>query len=405
MEHHQSNTTGSSPHTRGAHRHQSSEHAQSGIIPAYAGSTFSPTRRRSRMADHPRIRGEHRRAVGDAYGTEGSSPHTRGALVAPDRCDGRGRIIPAYAGSTVTILQVVAGEWDHPRIRGEHYAVTIVVRDGQGSSPHTRGAPNLHPKNDNVRGIIPAYAGSTTGRRLAVWQGADHPRIRGEHIHPIVGFGFVPGSSPHTRGARFDGAGPRGGLGIIPAYAGSTGAGVGRRYPPRDHPRIRGEHQTGECRTGGQAGSSPHTRGALDVAEFVGAVQGIIPAYAGSTWVSACPTRPRRDHPRIRGEHQDEDVEEQANAGSSPHTRGAPTSWGRPTRWPRIIPAYAGSTICRLSTVRRVSDHPRIRGEHGAGIVLSKRRVGSSPHTRGAPTRRHLQRADRRIIPAYAGST
>ena len=91
---------GSSPHTRGAHRHQSSEHAQSGIIPAYAGSTFSPTRRRSRMADHPRIRGEHRRAVGDAYGTEGSSPHTRGALVAPDRCDGRGRIIPAYAGST-----------------------------------------------------------------------------------------------------------------------------------------------------------------------------------------------------------------------------------------------------------------------------------------------------------------
>ena len=396
---------GSSPHTRGAHRHQSSEHAQSGIIPAYAGSTFSPTRRRSRMADHPRIRGEHRRAVGDAYGTEGSSPHTRGALVAPDRCDGRGRIIPAYAGSTVTILQVVAGEWDHPRIRGEHYAVTIVVRDGQGSSPHTRGAPNLHPKNDNVRGIIPAYAGSTTGRRLAVWQGADHPRIRGEHIHPIVGFGFVPGSSPHTRGARFDGAGPRGGLGIIPAYAGSTGAGVGRRYPPRDHPRIRGEHQTGECRTGGQAGSSPHTRGALDVAEFVGAVQGIIPAYAGSTWVSACPTRPRRDHPRIRGEHQDEDVEEQANAGSSPHTRGAPTSWGRPTRWPRIIPAYAGSTTPGSTTSPEPRDHPRIRGEHVFAYPTSIQDGGSSPHTRGARIRGGRREKGLGIIPAYAGST
>ena len=196
--------------------------------------------------------------------------------------------------------------------------------------------------------------------------GKDHPRIRGEHRTAPNRSPKRSGSSPHTRGARFDGAGPRGGLGIIPAYAGSTGAGVGRRYPPRDHPRIRGEHQTGECRTGGQAGSSPHTRGALDVAEFVGAVQGIIPAYAGSTWVSACPTRPRRDHPRIRGEHQDEDVEEQANAGSSPHTRGAPTSWGRPTRWPRIIPAYAGSTTPLTSRRRSLPDHPRIRGEHSA---------------------------------------
>ena len=376
-----------------------------GIIPAYAGSTSVAHSGRASDSDHPRIRGEHRRRAGRGIVPFGSSPHTRGARWRGAPSEQHHRIIPAYAGSTaLRKMRSMAGK-DHPRIRGEHRTAPNRSPKRSGSSPHTRGAPNLHPKNDNVRGIIPAYAGSTTGRRLAVWQGADHPRIRGEHIHPIVGFGFVPGSSPHTRGARFDGAGPRGGLGIIPAYAGSTGAGVGRRYPPRDHPRIRGEHQTGECRTGGQAGSSPHTRGALDVAEFVGAVQGIIPAYAGSTWVSACPTRPRRDHPRIRGEHQDEDVEEQANAGSSPHTRGAPTSWGRPTRWPRIIPAYAGSTICRLSTVRRVSDHPRIRGEHGAGIVLSKRRVGSSPHTRGAPTRRHLQRADRRIIPAYAGST
>ena len=396
---------GSSPHTRGALCRLLRDGRYPRIIPAYAGSTSVAHSGRASDSDHPRIRGEHRRRAGRGIVPFGSSPHTRGARWRGAPSEQHHRIIPAYAGSTaLRKMRSMAGK-DHPRIRGEHRTAPNRSPKRSGSSPHTRGAPNLHPKNDNVRGIIPAYAGSTTGRRLAVWQGADHPRIRGEHIHPIVGFGFVPGSSPHTRGARFDGAGPRGGLGIIPAYAGSTGAGVGRRYPPRDHPRIRGEHQTGECRTGGQAGSSPHTRGALDVAEFVGAVQGIIPAYAGSTWVSACPTRPRRDHPRIRGEHQDEDVEEQANAGSSPHTRGAPTSWGRPTRWPRIIPAYAGSTAGCGRRTARPRDHPRIRGEHVGVHMIVVDGLGSSPHTRGARLGAFLIIILGRIIPAYAGST
>ena len=156
---------------------------------------------------------------------------------------------------------------------------------------------------------------------------------------------------------------------------------------PRDHPRIRGEHEGGHKAT-----------------KFT---MGIIPAYAGSTLTQRARTAPP--------------------TGSSPHTRGAPRATG------------AGQ--------RRGRDHPRIRGEHqvvhaqraeargiipayagstGLSSTARTRFTGSSPHTRGArlPRRRPrlpsgdhprirgehllppLERAvDDGIIPAYAGST
>ena len=154
--------------------------------------------------------------------------------------------------------------------------------------------------------------------------------------------------------------------GIIPAYAGST-------------PRVYPDERTA-------TGSSPHTRGALQPHRTARAVTG--------------------DHPRIRGEHR------------PPGPRG--------TVHVGIIPAYAGSTICgplarhfargssphtRGASLRRAHwtqarrDHPRIRGEHleepvrdvvSQGIIPAYAGstkllassvydgAGSSPHTRGA---------------------
>ena len=176
----------------------------------------------------------------------------------------------------------------------------------------------------------------------------DHPRIRGEHLLSLRSRtpfqGIIPayagstllltltdidflGSSPHTRGARR--------LGVV------GGESLG------DHPRIRGEHSF--------------------YGHHAGAPSWIIPAYAGSTAISVPTTSgalgssphtrgaprmgdgsslPEGDHPRIRGEHS---TRHQAKSASL-----------------RIIPAYAGSTI-------------EYKGK-------SYRLVGSSPHTRGAPT-------------------
>ena len=215
---------------------------------------------------------------------------------------------------------------------------------------------------------------------------SDHPRIRGEHpIKPPIG-GDGMGSSPHTRGARRRPARPSNPAGIIPAYAGSTAISVWAVLTASDHPRIRGEHATKDPGARVAFGSSPHTRGAPDGRNTTSNHTRIIPAYAGSTDRRSGPGVPHPDHPRIRGEHPDSALLGDAEAGSSPHTRGAPIAEVDPESLTRIIPAYAGSTQIPLSWETLKRDHPRIRGEHYLRRGSSSWTSGSSPHTRGAPT-------------------
>ncbi len=134
-------------------------------------------------------------------------------------------------------------------------------------------------------------------------------------------------------------------------------------------------------------GSSPHTRGAHRDRD-------------------ALPDQ-YRDHPRIRGEHR--------HPGEQPRIR------------PGIIPAYAGSTLSETGdALREVGSSPHTRGAPSPRLNLLCPYWGSYPHTRGArmtwPVRlgspgdhprirgEHVQElANRRwydgIIPAYAGST
>ena len=174
---------------------------------------------------------------------------------------------------------------------------------GAGSSPHTRGALGVEVIRGRERGIIPAYAGSThllDRHGLITW---DHPRIRGEHSTVYEPLNTVLGSSPHTRGARSGRPAQGHAARIIPAYAGSTACRLMGREARRDHPRIRGEHADESHAAQDVQGSSPHTRGALHAPEGEGGGVGIIPAYAGSTRPLQRPPRSSRDHPRIRGEH------------------------------------------------------------------------------------------------------
>ena len=92
------------------------------IIPAYAGSTRSRGLARERFPDHPRIRGEHTYANMEQESILGSSPHTRGAPHDGARVLITLRIIPAYAGSTFSPIWTREKSRDHPRIRGEHVA-------------------------------------------------------------------------------------------------------------------------------------------------------------------------------------------------------------------------------------------------------------------------------------------
>ena len=397
---------GSSPHTRGAPPTSPTGSEPWRIIPAYAGSTCRGGRVRSSTRDHPRIRGEHGVGLSNQRRSEGSSPHTRGALVAENDPSLARGIIPAYAGSTHVSRRRRSLIQDHPRIRGEHVMPSRNV--------------------NGVTWIIPAYAGSTRRRLQCTHHSPDHPRIRGEHVFQLMTKDPWPGSSPHTRGAHLAvgvqgvgdriipayagstyknivfipvriGSSPhtRGALegervhavseGIIPAYAGSTPSERGLTSRPADHPRIRGEHETDTTTSRLRAGSSPHTRGARLLGAAVVAGGGIIPAYAGSTLAGRRGARRGGDHPRIRGEHMPRMNPEEKGTGSSPHTRGA-----------HVRPAPV--EVDPL-------DHPRIRGEHGGFPRRAMCRRGSSPHTRGAPHPVPRRAGGGGIIPAYAGST
>ena len=233
----------------------------------------------------------------------------------------------------------------------------------------------------------------------------DHPRIRGEHRSTTREKSLPSGSSPHTRGARAHGPvfDPR--RRIIPAYAGSTGWADTGRFPRRDHPRIRGEHSAEANGTLRAYGSSPHTRGAQRLSKTGRSGPRIIPAYAGSTRLQSYHICIRGDHPRIRGEHSGLPLAEWRRAGSSPHTRGARRPMGPRPRPCRIIPAYAGSTPSQRPQILDQGDHPRIRGEHAFHSFTTSYGPGSSPHTRGALGDAPPEDVDTRIIPAYAGST
>ena len=217
------------------------------------------------------------------------------------------------------------------------------------------------------------------------YRSGDHPRIRGEHSNAALYGRSWSGSSPHTRGALVCHEIPLG--------------------PVTDHPRIRGEHCWLKVPLSFHFGSSPHTRGARPAPRHRRRPAGIIPAYAGSTGRRrSCESR-RRDHPRIRGEHDGDLSRISHVAGSSPHTRGARQSLAVCRGVGGIIPAYAGSTSPAPAGQGPAPDHPRIRGEHRRFHTRKYTTSGSSPHTRGARRRAAPVVYRQGIIPAYAGST
>ena len=174
--------------------------------------------------DHPRSRGEHSITGVDDDFACGSSPLTRGALLARHPHSQGSRIIPAHAGSTVSSRLSRSAATDHPRSRGEHGIKPVLQAFGDGSSPLTRGARIRHRPLTRLPRIIPAHAGSTDERGEANGLAADHPRSRGEHLATAV-WGIPDfGSSPLTRGALVQPLDEDHEARIIPAHAGSTHA-------------------------------------------------------------------------------------------------------------------------------------------------------------------------------------
>ena len=147
----------------------------------------------------------------------------------------------------------------------------------------------------------------------------------------------------NVQGSTFDG--------IIPAYAGNTFAHPFVAALRGDHPRVCGEHFRQLSAAQKRAGSSPRMRGTPLAKILLFALHGIIPAYAGNTCLPLAVPTPKRDHPRVCGEHVPSAAMGMIGSGSSPRMRGTPTASGVGVPLIGIIPAYAGNTGDNMTNV------------------------------------------------------
>ena len=152
-------------------------------------------------------------------------------------------------------------------------------------------------------------------------------------------------------------------------------------------------------------GSSPLARGTHEETKDVNAGLRFIPARAGNTRTGPRPTRRLSVHPRSRGEHWDGDRKWADQSGSSPLARGTRQNDARAKQSLRFIPARAGNTGCWSIPPTAGPVHPRSRGEHTLTPTSVAPDAGSSPLARGTRGHGPRDRPERRFIPARAGNT
>ena len=268
---------------------------------------------------------------------------------------------------------------------GEHYSTANETIPEAGSSPRVRGTPYVALQYECGGGIIPACAGNTSPpTKRTVRARGSSPRVRGTHL--------LICDCARVRG-------------IIPACAGNTVREILGRADRRDHPRVCGEHDCDIAQLVHAVGSSPRVRGTLPAFGHGLRPLGIIPACAGNTWNRQRQASPCWDHPRVCGEHSDTVSRSLVIQGSSPRVRGTPTKPMVYNEGMGIIPACAGNTLIPHGKAIMTGDHPRVCGEHIAGVRSIHRGWGSSPRVRGTRLGQFHVVADAGIIPACAGNT
>ena len=194
-----------------------------GLIPAHAGKTGGRAESGCARRAHPRSRGENIGARNASAFRPGSSPLTRGKPGNGRSNRSRRRLIPAHAGKTSSRVSDVNTVTAHPRSRGENDTAEHELRAAQGSSPLTRGKRRAPTGSRRRRRLIPAHAGKTVTSEATPGAALAHPRSRGENHHAPARAHEPTGSSPLTRGKPDLRTNAGGGERLIPAHAGKTG--------------------------------------------------------------------------------------------------------------------------------------------------------------------------------------
>ncbi len=187
---------GSSPRVRGTRCTASMCGPGSRFIPACAGNSQFPQRRRRDSTVHPRVCGELNANPPGVPAHAGSSPRVRGTLAAlVDRTE-QERFIPACAGNSATPAGRGRKSAVHPRVCGELSPPPDKISSTDGSSPRVRGTPKFTINQMPQFRFIPACAGNSLRLfREGPAKPGSSPRVRGTHLRrEVIGDGgrFIP---------------------------------------------------------------------------------------------------------------------------------------------------------------------------------------------------------------------
>ena len=252
--------------------------------------------------DHPRLRGEQCIVYRPYFFNLGSPPLARGTdNVAKCPPPARG-ITPACAGNRRFYRARTKKTWDHPRLRGEQPKSITKSTAALGSPPLARGTGSFPRYSVVCCGITPACAGNSYAFPACVRAYRDHPRLRGEQYAVDYYTKNVPGSPPLARGTVIHWLRDIKGLRITPACAGNRGAAAILFLVAGDHPRLRGEQRAEIMKRYFAMGSPPLARGTDMGGMAAGGICGITPACAGNSFHQTYTLQAVRDHPRLRGE-------------------------------------------------------------------------------------------------------
>ena len=212
-------------------------------------------------------------------------------------------LIPTYAGNTQPYHASASHRRAHPHVCGEHFARRRGRRSFSGSSPRMRGTRRAAPSRNRRCGLIPTYAGNTKHRTVRTDPRRAHPHVCGEHVECSMCRTKRQGSSPRMRGTPTAVFLPGLDRGLIPTYAGNTTGTTETSKSLRAHPHVCGEHRDWHSASPRAGGSSPRMRGTPDFSFSWLRTLGLIPTYAGNTPSTHPRLKQAWAHPHVCGEH------------------------------------------------------------------------------------------------------
>ncbi len=151
---------GSSPRMRGTLALADIVDYATRFIPAYAGNISEYRSSASCRPVHPRVCGEHFFFFPLFSLDGGSSPRMRGTSDGCRALSRFWRFIPAYAGNILAFDRVSRSFTVHPRVCGEHRRALRRIALTHGSSPRMRGTSQPGAELGQPPRFIPAYAGN-----------------------------------------------------------------------------------------------------------------------------------------------------------------------------------------------------------------------------------------------------